>query len=71
MMVRFQGRSHYTIKILTKPILLGYKVWSIAERGFLIVWNYYEPGLNNRPVDIRCPIELGGTKKAGKRSNRT
>jgi len=37
MMVRFQGRSHYTTCIPKKPIPIGYKIWGIAERGFIIV----------------------------------
>jgi len=71
MMVRFQGRSHYTTCIPKKPEPIGFKIWGIAENGFIIVWVYHQPGLNKGPVNIRCPVELGGTKKAGNRGNRT
>jgi hypothetical protein len=69
--VRFEGRSKETTIIPTKPIPTGYKVWGAAQRGFLIVWNWNIPGIKNRPVGVRTPRELRGTKKAGNNRNKT
>ena len=69
-MVRFQGRSRHTTTIPTKPIPTGFKVWGIAQNGFLICWNWHTPGAKNGPVQVRTPKELGGTK-AGKNGNKT
>ena len=35
MMVPFSGRSRHTIKIKNKPILEGFKIWALCNRGYL------------------------------------
>jgi hypothetical protein len=69
--VRFEGRSKDTTTVPNKPTPTGYKVWGVAQRGFLIVWNWHTPGIKNGPVGVRTPRELGGTKKEGKGGNKT
>jgi Transposase IS4 len=69
--VRFEGQSKETTTVLTKPTPTGYKVWGVAQRGFLIVWNWHIPGIKNGPVGVRTPRELSGTKKAGNGGNKT
>jgi hypothetical protein len=54
-----------------KPTPTGYKVWGAAQRGFLLVWNWYIPGIKNGPVRVYTLRELGGTKKEGKGGNKT
>lgn len=34
MMVRFQGRSHHTVRMPNKPIPHGYKILALAEHGY-------------------------------------
>ena len=71
MIVRFEGRSKYTTTVPNKPTPTGYKVWGAAQKGFLLVWNWYIPGIKNGPVGVRTPRELGGTIKQGNRGNKT
>ena len=35
-MIKFQGRSQPTVKMLKKPIKQGYKMWASCERGYLL-----------------------------------
>jgi hypothetical protein len=34
--VRYEGRAKETITVLTKLTPTGFKVWGVAQRGFLI-----------------------------------
>jgi Transposase IS4 len=54
-----------------KPTPTGFKVWAVAQRGFLICWNWHVPGDKNGPVGVRPPREPGGTIKAGNGRNKT
>ena len=69
-MVRYQGRSRYTTTIPNKPIPTGFKIWGIAQNGFLLSWNWHVPSAQNGPIQVKTPKELGGTK-AGKGGNKT
>jgi hypothetical protein len=69
--VRYEGRAKETTTVPTKPTPTGYKVWGVAERGFLMCWNWHVPGDKNGPVGIKTPFELGGTKRAGNGGNKT
>lgn len=44
---------------------------TLAEHGFLITFNFHEPGEKRGPVDTRTPVSLGGTKKAGNGGNKS
>jgi hypothetical protein len=70
-MVRFEGQSMYATTIPNKPIPTGFKVWGIAQRGFLLVWNFHVPGDKGGPVGVKTPVELGGTRREGKGGNKT
>jgi hypothetical protein len=70
-MVRYEGRARETTTVPNKPIPTGFKVWGVAQMGFLICWNWHIPGDKNGPVGVRTPRELGGTKKEGKGGNKT
>ncbi len=61
-MQRFKGRSHDTLTILTKPTPEGYKIWVIADEGYVLVWTYHQRG--KRPLDVKVPKELGSNKTA-------
>ena len=69
--VRFQGRAKETITVPGKPTPTGFKVWAVAQRGFLILWNWHVPGEKNGPVGVKTPKELGGTIRDGNRGNKT
>ena len=40
-MIAYQGRSSHTIKIKNKPISEGYKVWVLAEAGYVWTWLWH------------------------------
>jgi hypothetical protein len=70
-MFRFEGRSIYTTTIPGKPTPTGSKVWALAQMGLNWTWNFHTPGSKNRSIDVRTPIELGGSTKQGKGGNKT
>jgi hypothetical protein len=70
-MVRFEGQAIWATTIPNKPIPTGFKVWAIAQRAFLLVWNFHIPGKGNGPVGVKTPRELRGTIKEGKGGNKT
>jgi hypothetical protein len=61
----------YTITILNKPTPTGFKVWAIAQRAFLLVWNFYVLGEKSGLFGVKTSYELGGSKKDGKGGNKT
>jgi hypothetical protein len=69
--VRYEGRAKETTIVPGKPTPTGFKVWGVAQRGFLLRWNWHIPGDKNGPIGVRTPRELGGTKKAGNGGNKT
>ena len=40
-MIAYRGRTHHTIKIKNKPISEGYKVWVLAEAGYVWTWLWH------------------------------
>jgi hypothetical protein len=40
-MIVYRGRSKYTTKFKNKPISEGYKVWVLAEYGYIWSWLWY------------------------------
>jgi hypothetical protein len=69
--VRYEGRAKETTTVPNKPTPIGFKVWAVAQRGFLICWNWHMPGDKNRPLGVHTPRELGGTVQEGKGGNKT
>ncbi|KAJ0130389.1 Uncharacterized protein HZ326_26508 [Fusarium oxysporum f. sp. albedinis] len=49
-MVCFLGRSLETTTIPSKPIPTGFKVWTMAQRGYFLRWIWLRPGRKFRPV---------------------
>jgi hypothetical protein len=45
--VRYEGRAKETTTVPGKPTPTGFKVWAVAQRGFLILWNWHIPGEKN------------------------
>jgi transposase IS4-like protein len=69
--VRYEGHAKETTTVPNKPTPTGFKVWGVAQRGFLICWNWHIPGDKNGPIGVKTPRELGGTIKEGKGGNKT
>jgi hypothetical protein len=62
-MVRFTGRSYDIITIPSKPIHTGYKVWAVAQEGYILSWIWHSKG--SRPVGIgKVPKQLGQNRTA-------
>src|SRR6266480_5254973 len=59
-MVRFTGRSHDILTIKSKPIQTGYKVWAVAEKGYILQWIWHRK--EKGPVGIKCPKGLNKTE---------
>jgi len=70
-MVRYEGHAKEATTIPGKPTPTGFKVWAVADGGFLLCWNWHIPGAKNGPVGVKVPVALGGSKKAGKGGNKT
>jgi hypothetical protein len=69
-MIRFTGRASEITTVPNKPIPTGVKVWNIAQRGFVLRWNWHKPGSKFGPVRVKTPRELGGTA-SGREGNKT
>lgn len=70
-MARFQGQASEATTIPGKPTPTGFKIWAIAQYGFILQWFWHIPGEKNGPVGVKTPVELGGSKRDGNRGNKT
>ena len=70
-MIAYRGRTKHTIKIKNKPISEGYKVWVLAEAGYVWTWLWHskiegpervpKDGMKfHRPIP-QTPIHLAAT----------
>ena len=50
--VRFMGRASETVNIPTKPIPEGFKIWVLANGGYVLDWLYYAKGDRLGPIDL-------------------
>ncbi|EDN09363.1 predicted protein [Histoplasma mississippiense (nom. inval.)] len=60
MMIRFFGRSKYTVKMPQKPIKQGYKVFGLGEQGYL--WTF---SMSNDNLRISTMFRTPGLTKTG------
>ena len=51
-MQRFLGRSDATVNIPSKPVPEGFKIWVLANAGYVLDWLYHAKGENKGPVDL-------------------
>ena len=61
-MLRFTGRSHDIMTIPSKPTPTGYKVWAVAQKGYIFSWLWHSKG--SGPIGIKVPKALGCNKTA-------
>jgi hypothetical protein len=50
-MLRFLGRAIETLKIPSKPISEGFKLWVVAQKGYFLQWLFHMPGKG----PVGCP----------------
>ena len=65
-MERFQGRSHDTLTIPSKPEPTGFKIWCTAQLGYTLHWIYHQK--SKGPVGIKPPKGLNKTNAVVVRS---
>ena len=49
---RFMGRSKETVNIPSKPEPEGFKIWVLANSGYVLDWMYHAKDEKNGPVDL-------------------
>jgi len=54
-MVRFTGKAKETVKMPSKPIPVGYKVWVMADSGYFLQWSFHAKG--EGPVGLNTKEE--------------
>jgi hypothetical protein len=60
---RFTGRSNATVTIPCKPTPTGYKVWVLAEQGYILNWLWHRKGETYGPIDLDAKwLQQGFTK---------
>ena len=61
---RYMGRSKEIVNIPTKPGPEGFKIWVLANCGYVLDWLYHCKGVDNGPVDLNdfFTKELGFSK---------
>ena len=50
--VRFTGRAFETVNIPSKLILEGFKVWAVANQGYILDWLQHAKGDKKGPVNL-------------------
>jgi len=46
------GRASEIVNIPLKPTPEGFKIWVLANEGYVLDWIYYAKGNNKGPVDL-------------------
>ena len=46
------GRAFKTVNIPSKPILEGFKIWAIANKGYILDWLQYIKGNKKGPINL-------------------
>ena len=49
---RFTGRSHEIVNISSKPTPEGFKIWVLADAGYVLDWIYHAKGDKHGPVGL-------------------
>lgn len=49
---RFTGQAYKTVNILTKPTPEGFKIWIMANQGYLLDWLWYVKGDKKGPINL-------------------
>ena len=46
------GRAHEIVNIPSKPTPEGFKIWVLANQGYVLDWMFYAQGDKNGPVNL-------------------
>jgi Transposase IS4 len=57
MMASYSGRSKHTVKMPNKPILEGFKLWALCDRGYL--WDFLFYSRTSGKLYIFCDNLFG------------
>ena len=49
---RFMGRAVEIVNIPSKPIPEGFKIWILANTGYVLNWLFHAKGDRLRPIDL-------------------
>ena len=49
---RFMGRAHEVVNIPSKPTPEGFKIWVLANQGYVLDWMYHAKGDRAGPIDL-------------------
>jgi len=49
---QFTGRVFKPVNIPSKPTPKGFKVWALANKGYILDWLFYAKGDKNGPIDL-------------------
>ena len=49
---RFMGRAKEIVNIPSKPVPEGFKIWVLANAGYILDWMWHAKGDENGPVDL-------------------
>ena len=52
MIKRFTSHTPKIVNIPTKPTPKGFKIWVLANQGYILDWMFYAKGDNKDPVDL-------------------
>jgi hypothetical protein len=44
-MLKFKGRITQKVTISSKPILIGFKIFTLGDSGYTLNWEYTRPGI--------------------------
>ena len=66
-MINFEGRTSQKVTIPDKPISTGFKIFALADFGYIFNWECTKPGLNEgllaakKCISISIPNSLKTT----------
>jgi hypothetical protein len=69
--IGFERKAKEAITIPNKPTPTRFKVWCVANQGFLLLWIWHILSRGNGPIEVCTPRELGGSVCNRKEGNKT
>ena len=49
---RFMGRASEPVNLPSKPVPEGFKIWVLANQGYILDWMCHAKGEDGGPVDL-------------------
>ena len=57
-MIKFEGRTSQKVTIPGKPIPTGFKIFALADSGYIFNWECTRPGLNERLLTAKKCVSV-------------